>query len=236
MIRPLACLTSGIGCLTAAGWLTLGGWMPSPAEAVTEELVVTPSVHDFGTVGQNETLPAEFTVTNNYRRPVHIVEVTKLCSCVQPTLAKTDLAPGESTTVQVGWRTHGKRGRAGDTLGIQCQVGTEFIVRNFRLAADVVPDVTTTPERVWFGGDRPRQQVVTLSPRNPAADVRIVSAHCSVEAVTATPGEDGRSVILKFDPAGSVTPDLAHRLLIKLSGIDQLWLEVPVSVEATHPH
>jgi hypothetical protein len=233
MARLIACLISGAGCLTAAGWLSLGGWRPAPLPP--EGLAVEPAVHDFGSVGQSETLPAEFAVTNNYRQPVRILELVKSCSCVALTADRTDLPPGESTTVRVAWRTHGKRGRVGDTLGVYYQVGDGPTVANFRLTADVVPDVSVSSERLRFGGRSPAEQTLTVSLRDPASDIRVTSAHCSAGAVAATVSADGRSVALRFDPAGRVPAGVAHRLLLNLSLGSQPWLEVPVEFESVQP-
>ena len=84
-------------------------------------------------------------------------------------LTAHDLAPGEFTTVRAGWRTHGKRGRVGDTLGIQFQVATALSIQNFRLQAEVAPDVSVQPETVAFGGDRPLALTITLQLRDSTA-------------------------------------------------------------------
>ena len=236
MIRSTICLLGAVGCLTAAGWFVLGGWKSAAAVAPVEELLVTPAVHDFGTVGQGETLTAEFTVTNNYRQPVRIVELTTHCSCVQPMSAKRELAPGESTTLQVGYRTHGKRGQSSQTLGILHQVGTGFTVQNYGVQAEVLPDLTLVPERLTFGDGQPAERTLTLAVRAPSSGARIATAHCSAEAVTPTVAADGRSVTLKYDPARPVSAGVAHQVLLKLTAAGQMWLEVPVLFEsAGHP-
>jgi hypothetical protein len=224
-----ASLLGGVLCLAASVGVAFGGWYrPALTPRVAEGLVVNPPVHDFGTVSQGDTLPAEFVVTNNYRRPVVLTELTKHCSCVQPTAAKTTLAPGESTTIQVGYRTLGKRGRVSETLGILYQVGAELAVQNYGLRAEVVPDVVAVPEEVRSGGDRLREQVVTLKFRDPAIGLKVAKAYCSAEAVATTLSADGQSVTVSYDPSVRVATGLDHKLFIRLTGGMQQWIEVPV--------
>lgn len=227
-----ATLPGGLLCFAASLGVAFGGWFrPARVAPAVEELLVTPAVHDFGRVGQAGVLAAEFTVTNHHRQPVRITELARTCSCVQLEADRHDLAPGESTVVRVGWRTSGKQGRVGDTLGIQYQIGSVFAVQQFRVQAEVIPDVTAHPATVTFGKDRPREQTVQLRWRDPAAAGRVTSAHCSAEAVSVTLAEDGRSVRLTFDPAGRVAAGIAHQVMVRLPNSGQSWLELPVTFE-----
>ena len=231
MARFLACLLCGVGCLTAAVWLVVGGWTPPVVAAPPEGLVVSPAVHDFGTVGDAEVLPAEFTVTNNHRQPLRIVAVAESCSCAQAAADSDDLAPGQSTTIRVGWRTHGRRGRTSETLGVRYQVGDIMPVHNFRLTADVLLGVTASPEALRFGRGRPLDQSVSLVVRNPAAVVRAEVAHCSANALQTAIAADGRSVSLHYNHDGYIAPGVNHQVLIKLRGDGPQWLEVPVTFD-----
>jgi hypothetical protein len=226
----LTCLLSGVACLTAAVWLALGSWKPTPPALPPEELVVTPAVHDFGAVGPSEVVSAEFTLRNNHRQSISIIELGRSCSCVHLAAAGKEVAPGESTTLQVSWRTHGKRGKVSDTLSVHYLTGSEFRVQPFRLFADVSPDVTAVPETIVFDGHIRGEVRVTIRPRLPATVARILTAHASAEAVTADLSEDGASVLVRYDPNGRVPAGVEHRVLLKLSGVESMWLEIPVVI------
>ena len=198
--------------------------------------MVNPPDYDFGAVGQTELLSAEFRVTNNYRHPFHITRVAGSCSCVGLKADDLEVAPGQATTIRVGWRTHGKTGRVTDHFGIHYTAGSEFDIRTVRLMAVVAPDITSQPDVVRFGGSRPAEQIVSFRHRIPSTSVSVTSGHCSAEAVAVTPTADGHGVVLRYNPAGLVKPGIKHQLLVRLATAEQQLMELPVVFEPfEHP-
>ena len=228
----MASLVGGVLCLSAAVVMAAGGWFrPTPA---VEGLEITPAVHDFGTVGQAELLTAVFAVKNNHRQTVQVSEMLKTCSCVQMATDARDLAPGQATTLRIGWHTRGKSGRVSDTIAVRYRVADQSHVHKVRVDANVLPDATPSPDVVRFGGARPPTQVVTIELRPGAPDLRVTTAHCVSDAVEATPSSDGRSVTLTYHATKAVPQAGKLTLLIKLTPGGQEWVEVPVHVEQTN--
>src|SRR5688500_6480430 len=96
----LASLTLGLLCLAAgvaAGYLA---WPRTPQN--TPPLLPAPglhpdrSVHDFGTLGQFETVSTEFRITNHFTEAVTVLDVLKSCSCAEAVMTPRTLLPGGS--------------------------------------------------------------------------------------------------------------------------------------------
>ena len=73
--------------------------------AVAQVISVTPTSIDFGNMKQMESKDSSVTVTNNGAGLLHIREVDPDCGCTIPTLAKSDLGPGESTVVEINFNS-----------------------------------------------------------------------------------------------------------------------------------
>lgn len=73
--------------------------------AVAQVISVQPTSIDFGSMQQMESKDTSVTVTNNGAGILHIREVDADCGCTVPTLAKKELAPGESTVIEINFNS-----------------------------------------------------------------------------------------------------------------------------------
>lgn len=101
---PLALIVSFL-CVSAA---------PSPGRTADDKsaakLVVSPEVHDFGNVGQDQRLVHEFTIVNEGNQELSIGRISTSCGCAAALAAQRTVAPGESTTLTVTLETRKYRG------------------------------------------------------------------------------------------------------------------------------
>lgn len=195
-------------------------------------MTVEPSVVSFGAVGSADTLWAEAVVTNRFAEPLIIEDVSRLCSCVQSGVAQKELAPGEATTLTVGWRMAGKRGAARETVMLRFRVGERTELTPFVLTATVRPQASYSPERLRFAPGDPAEQVLTVRAERPGHAVRALEATCSTKAVTATVDPGGQTVRVAVDRAVPVPAGLRHTLMVRVDGFDGPWLEVPIQFDA----
>ena len=77
------------------------GQLPVNAQVIS----VNPTSVDFGNMQQMESRDTSVTVTNNGAGILLIREVDADCGCTVPTLAKNELAPGESTVVDINFNS-----------------------------------------------------------------------------------------------------------------------------------
>jgi len=69
-----------------------------------------PYLWDFGTVKAGKPVEHEFVFTNNTTKPVNITGSYTSCGCAVSKIGKKDLAPGESTPIDVQFKTTGYNG------------------------------------------------------------------------------------------------------------------------------
>lgn len=72
---------------------------------LAQVISVTPTSIDFGNMQQMESRDSQVMVTNNGAGLLHIREVDADCGCTVPTLAKEELAPGESTVIEINFNS-----------------------------------------------------------------------------------------------------------------------------------
>lgn len=73
--------------------------------ALGQVISVTPTSIDFGNMKQMESRDATVTVTNEGAGLLVIREVEADCGCTVPTLARKELAPGESTVMEINFNS-----------------------------------------------------------------------------------------------------------------------------------
>src|SRR5438132_6705946 len=76
-------------------WATAPARAGSWADSLFEELS-----KDFGSVSRGPALTYPFRLTNNTDKKVHISGVRVSCGCTTASALKTELEPGESTSIQ----------------------------------------------------------------------------------------------------------------------------------------
>ncbi|HET6574589.1 MAG TPA: DUF1573 domain-containing protein [Fimbriiglobus sp.] len=184
MSRVFAIL-GGLCCLGVAGAAGYAALAPdvAPPNADTKPygLIVEEPVRDLGTVGQMETLHAEFRLVNHFPTAVTVKELLKSCSCAEAQVSPERLEPGQQATLTLGWRTGGRRGRSSEVVTILALLdGVEGAVAvQVRLRAMIEPDVLYEPAEVQFVRHQPGTITVRFTPGQ-MPGVKIRSAYPSV--------------------------------------------------------
>lgn len=69
------------------------------SDSVENSIQIEKQIHDFGTVGQADTLRTVFKIRNSGTKPIVLSEVKSNCECVSGKIMNSTLAPGQSTEV-----------------------------------------------------------------------------------------------------------------------------------------
>lgn len=233
MVRVLT-LMGGLACLGIAGAagyqaLALQEVPPAgPAKAVG--LVAEEPVHDFGNVGQMETLRAEFRLTNHFPTAVTIKDMIKGCSCADAEISSERLEPGQEATLTIGWRTGSRRGKTSEVVTVLARPeGTPGSVGiQLRMKAHVEPDVHCDPDEIRF--ERQQSGAVTLrfTPGR-MADVRIQSVYASVSALQTFVDPTAGTVVVRYDPAKLDGDELTAAVMVQTTSTKEPWVSVPVA-------
>jgi uncharacterized cupredoxin-like copper-binding protein len=80
------------------------------AQLMGPKLLVQPTEHNFGTITQGEKVTHVFILTNNGGDLLVIENVQASCGCTAATPEKNELAPGESTNLEVIFNSTGRNG------------------------------------------------------------------------------------------------------------------------------
>ena len=166
MVRSVTNLLGVVLSLGLAGGFGYFAFKPNPTPSTTAAtieppapmLAVEPFTTDLGTTRQNQLLSATATVVNRLPDAVDITMIAKSCSCTDAEVEPKHLEPGQSATIKVAWRTGGKRGVVSDRLTIIAMSKGERPQQHFaqfRLTADVQPDVVIDPGKVTFTAGQP---------------------------------------------------------------------------------
>lgn len=104
--------------------------------ALWAEIKAEPASIDFGRQRQEKTVTATVKLTNTGKTPLSISQVTADCSCTAGTPQQTELAPGQSTTMEVSFQTRSYQGEVQrrvtvDTSDGQVTVPLQAIVSAF---------------------------------------------------------------------------------------------------------
>lgn len=74
--------------------------------------------HDYGKINAGTTNTMSFSLTNKGNAPLVIRKVKASCGCTAPQPQKMLLAPGETTTIDVTYNSHGKEGKQNQTVTV----------------------------------------------------------------------------------------------------------------------
>jgi hypothetical protein len=174
-----------------------------------------------------ETLRAQFQLVNHFPTPVAFTDVLKGCSCAQVTISPERLEPGNSATLTVEWHTGGRRGKATEVVTVYAlKDGLEPAVVQVRLSALIEPDVRCEPPEVRFACDEAGTATLRFTPgRMP--DVRICSAHPTIQALQTTIDPEAGTVAIRYDPSKSLGGDSAV-VIVQTTSTKEPWVRVPV--------
>lgn len=115
------------------------GWAAAQAPATGEAQPVKDDAFnwDFGQVRQGQVVAHVFTFTNQTAKPLRIEGVTTSCGCTVSSVKKKELAAGESTTLEVKFRSKGYQGKVTQFVYLNTDNATQPVFR-FTITADVL--------------------------------------------------------------------------------------------------
>lgn len=178
----------------------------APAAAGPALLSFDHDAHDFGTVSDIRPVSHEYPFTNSGSGTLTISGVSTSCGCTTAKATKTELAPGESGTIEV---TYSPRGYGQHTYWVTVvSNAAQQPDARVQFTAEVDPFVSIEPRQVDFGTvdlNQERQAFVTLACSDP--DMEVSSIALRTEEMTArvtdradvgappSPQRPGRAVI-----------------------------------------
>lgn len=230
----LVSLLGGLLCLGLAGasghWAVRGN-SSKPIPVKPTGLVIEPPAKQFGEVSSSDVLWAEATIRNPFDRPITIEDVSKSCSCVESDVGSRELPAGGSTALRVGWRMAGKWGPVRETVNVRYRVGEESFFGALTLSAVVKPNASFTPHSLRFGRDSdPAEQTVVFTAERSGVDVVVQEVTSSTDAIRTSIDADGRTVRALRDPTKVAVQGIRHTLLVRVTGFDSQWVEVPLDL------
>jgi len=106
-------------------------------KAVSAGKMIDPFTLDFGKVKQGEILKHSFALKNDSSKILNIKDVNTSCGCTASKIAKKTLAPGESTVIDVSFKSKGYSGQITQFIYVNTD-STEKPVIRFTIKAEVV--------------------------------------------------------------------------------------------------
>ncbi len=163
-VRPLLPLLLLVGTLAATGprravAAPAPGLVVEGAERQDDGLYV----HAFGSAAQEQELRAHFVLGNAGDAPIEGLRAVGDCGCYGVQLSASSIAPSETATADVKFRTLMMSGRVTKRLRLYAD-GTAGPLATIRLVVDIVAGVVVEPHRFFFEnvlvGSKPRATVV----------------------------------------------------------------------------
>lgn len=106
-------------------------------EAANAGKMVDPFTLDFGKVKQGEILKHNFTLKNDSSKTLNIKDVNTSCGCTASKIAKKILQPGESTVIDVSFKSKGYKGQVTQFIYVNTDNPEKPTIR-FTIKAEVV--------------------------------------------------------------------------------------------------
>ncbi|MEI6564797.1 MAG: DUF1573 domain-containing protein [bacterium] len=152
-------------------------------------------VFDFGTVYPDAVVRHSYVLTNQGARTVKLTSVHATCGCTTATAATHEIAPGQTTTVDVEINFKGRRGRQNKSVYAETDDPVNRVVRMEFNGLVMVP-IEVKPEGIHFGtigvdGRVEREVILSAITTN---EFHVVSAQSPSTQITVVyaPREAGR--------------------------------------------
>ncbi len=213
----------------AAGYAALATSVAPLSVAQPRGLVVENPIHDFGAVGQMETLRAEFRFVNHFPTAVTIKELFKGCSCADAVISPERLEPGQSATLTLAWRTGGRRGKASEVVTVLALPdGEEPVTVQVQLKAQIEPDIVYEPAEVLFDRSQSGMLILRFTPGQ-MPGVQILSAYASVLALQTIVDSAAGTLVVRYDPTKLDGDDSVAAIKVQTTSPKEPWITVPVA-------
>jgi len=227
-ILPLVCLLVGAAALASAG---------------EPQLHVEQTEIDLGSKPFNTAVWHTFSIENNGSAPLFILDVHKSCGCTYSLLQRDSIAPGESTSLRVGYvPKEGQRKVGQQTFSVTLKTNDPHNPStSFTVHADLIAPVTSVPNRIDFGTvtreDKPERQIkITFTDKaHTTSDItaKPLSNALKVQRLSDSKSEPAYKVTLL---ANRLTGNLDASVIFNLGLPDFPALEIPVSADLKLPY
>lgn len=226
-----------VACLALSGLFAVNGLRsPLPPERPRPILVAEGPIHEFGSATQGTTIQAGFAVRNQSDLPVTILDVIPSCSCTVGTLARRNLAPGESVDVAAEFGVGAARGRVDSMISLMYRAGQsqEHAFLELVLRGYVVPDVQASPVSLDFDADGTRELTMRFAPSEHMPNVKVLDVHSSHRALEVGRLESvaggGWTVVVQFHSENWTQPTDEIGLVVRTSSQWEPYFRVPARV------
>ncbi|MDD5477585.1 MAG: DUF1573 domain-containing protein [Candidatus Omnitrophica bacterium] len=104
--------------------------------ACAEKEVIDPNAWDFGKAKQGEVLKHDFLFKNETKSVLNITSVNTSCGCTASQSDKKSLKPGEKTTINVSFNSHGYLGQVQQFVYVNTD-NADLAVARFTIKAQI---------------------------------------------------------------------------------------------------
>ncbi len=155
------------------------------ADRAAAQLHCEPPAADLGELRGGKPVSRRFELVNDGKAPIELLDVERGCGCLETTLEKRTLGPGERTGVVVRLRTAGQpEGPRAWNLRVRYREGGNVRETLLVLGATIHNDVTVQPSILALCvRDVLRQEIVVTDRRTPP--LRVTALHTSAPALRA---------------------------------------------------
>lgn len=183
-------------------------------------LVLEPSGLDFGTMTRHETHEATVTLRNDGDAPLSIQRVEATCGCTVPELAVDQLAPGQSTTMDVQFNSQDFQGRQLKFIKIYTDVVSQRVI-DFPVKAMITVPLEMHPPSAMVrfpavhGGETRTISYTFMAQAVSPLEIKPVTWPEAWLDVAVRPGTDPQTVNVDFTVKAD-GPSGSHREALKL--------------------
>ena len=118
-------------------------------------LVIEAPIYDFGKVAPDAQVSHRFKLRNAGDASLTIGKLSPSCGCTSTMVGKETLAPGDDTELEVTFNTTGLKGMARKSVQVASD-DPAAPLQTLSFQAEVLPDITTSTDQVWFGDLAPK--------------------------------------------------------------------------------
>lgn len=221
-------LLSATAC-TAFLWLSTYPQTPTTANAA-DLLISSPC--ELGTVNEGEH-EAAFSIENVGKKNIILSTIERSCDCLDITVTKKKLSPGERAEGKCVWNTKGRRGNSETSFTVYYAfAGQSYLHRlQGKIRGNVTPDIAFAPSEVSFNFDGGVQShEIIFSPMHGKVKGSIIKdVKCYNSALHAELTGD-LSVNITFSPNVSTGRQRHFKVDVTFDSIDGHIISVPVVI------
>lgn len=126
---------------------------------------------DLGEIDDTHEVSQVISFVNDGDTPVNVLSVKGTCGCVVPALNKNVYAPGESGTLEVKFRPHGRQGKQVKPIKMKVESEGRRFEAQIIVKSDIFPMIGWQPVAVFLGnverGEQSEFKHVTVTSRLP---------------------------------------------------------------------